>query len=111
MRFLILIFALFVALPYIAPTINDPVSNMAFSQSPAPWEDVVGLYFPIGTSGKPIQSPVFSNLQQCRNWVSGMESMHRGYGSGGTDWACGWGFIRYDSDTGLPKFRGFIQSE
>lgn len=94
------------------PFINNFVSNMAFSDKPAPWESIVGLYFPIGATGTAIQSPEFSNMQQCRNWTSGMSNMHRGYGSGGSaEWVCGWGVFRYNSKTGLPNMRGFIQSK
>jgi hypothetical protein len=97
---------------FVLPFANNAVSSMAFADKPAPWEGVVGLYFPIGASGKAIQSPEFSNLQQCRNWTAGMGNMHRGYGAGGSaEWVCGWGILRYNTKTGLPNMRGFIQSE
>jgi hypothetical protein len=102
-----------IAFIYLAlPTVSNLAANLVSKDRPAPWERVVGLYFPTGASGKPIESPRFSTLQQCRNWTAGMSAMHQGYGRGGNaSWVCGWGIIRADSDTGLPKMRDFIQGE
>jgi len=112
MRRLYIVFLIFVAGYFALPYVNNFVSNMAFPDKPAPWENIVGLYFPIGATGTAIQSPEFSTMQQCRNWTIGMGNMHRGYGSGGSaEWVCGWGFFRYNAKTGLPNMRGFIQSE
>lgn len=114
MRLILILVVLVFAVPVVAPMINTPLSNMIFKAKPAPWETVIGLYFPTGTSGKPIQSPEFGSLQQCLNWTAGMSAMHRGYagGSGGAQWACGWGiFIDYKEQTGLPGFRGFTQND
>ena len=94
------------------PTVSNLIANVASSDRPAPWEQVVGLYFPSGSSGSAIESPRFWTLQQCKNWTNGMKSMHQGYGRGGNaSHMCGWGMLRTDSETGLPQMRDFIAGE
>lgn len=96
---------------YIAlPTISNMVAGMTFKNEPAPWESVVGLYFPTGSNGSAIESPHFSKLSQCRNWAKGMRDMHLSSGRGANASAvCGWGILRADDKTGLPAMRDFIE--
>jgi len=97
---------------FILPIVSNFAANMTFAKSPAPWESVVGLYFPEGSRGSAIESPHFATLSQCKNWTSGMKSMHKGYTANSNgEWVCGWGIIRADKASGLPKMRDFIQGE
>lgn len=94
------------------PTISNAIAGLVSPDRPAPWEQVVGLYFPTGASGSAIESPHFWSLKQCKNWTSGMKAMHQGYGrAGNASYVCGWGILRSDSKTGLPEMRDFIQGE
>ena len=106
-------FLFLAAFVYLAlPTLSNLVADIASKDRPAPWEQVVGLYFPNGSNGSAIESPRFWTLQQCKNWTSGMKSMHQGYGRGGNaSHVCGWGILRTDDKTGLPKMRDFISEE
>lgn len=97
---------------FILPTVSNLVAGLTFPNKPAPWESVVGLYFPNGATGSSIESPHFGTLRQCKNWSAGMTEMHQGYGRGAAaTWVCGWGILRPDKQSGLPKMRDYIQSE
>jgi|GEM_PF-4587516 len=95
------------------PVVSNLAANLVWKSGPAPWESVAGMYFPEGPRGAGIESPRFSSLKQCRNWTTGMATMHRGYSSAARDsqWICGWGILRFDEKTGVLKMRDFIQSD
>lgn len=104
------IIAIVIAGYFALPTISNFVSNVIFQTKPAPWESVVGLYFPDGARGNAIQSPEFSALSQCKNWAAGMHAMHNSYTAAtNSESICGWGIVRANKATGLPKMRDFIQ--
>lgn len=94
------------------PIISNLAANTSWKTGPAPWESVAGMYFPEGARGAGIESPRFSSLKQCRNWATGMATMHQGYSSAARDaqWVCGWGILRYSESSGVLKMRDFIQS-
>ena len=94
------------------PVLSNLAANMVWKDRPAPWEGVVGMYFPEGARAAGIESPRFSSLKQCRNWTAGMSAMHQGYTSsaGSAEWVCGWGILRYDEARGVMNMRDFAQS-
>lgn len=87
---------------------SQSIANMFWSDTSAPWEDVIGFYYPNAKNMNNVKKGgPFDSVDDCRVWIENQAALHNDPEIARGDYECGVGPL--ESQYGIEVYRITVQ--